>query len=381
MSRFKRLNFLLILTLLMCSVISCSSDNEADIPSTEPEAPELEVMEYRALVYANMEVVSARYGGTKKFNEGLQGLFHNVTRFWNNSTNKFKYYFRFVPAGLKLYPTAEYEQCKKDASSLLDSQYDFVVVFNLDASANGASCGGSSGGHSIVWYNKTIEDQDVYGDIFNNGVYPTTWGAYNTLGHEFGHYRGSTDIYQYGIPASNNPINGEAFVEPKCNMCNSGEWKWSDYASAIFNYTAKWKRLPADYPAQRFPESIEISVTKKGLPVSGATVKLYGCRGGGEKGLPNGNTKPDVYKIPFKTLTTNEDGKIEIQGAERLYQVRIGEDPNLPDKLPWNYWFNFLVEAIDKEGNKSYIWMPDLEVQREHLEENTKVYKTEVVFE
>lgn len=381
MKSYKNISFLLILfAFLYCFLGSCSSgEYPENILPDIPGENELEVVEYRVMVYANTEVVNERYGGSKKFNQGLQGLFYDVTRFWNNSTNKFKYYFRFVPAGLKLYSTAEYDECMKEVSGPLDLQYDFVLVFNLDAEKNGASCGGGSG-HAIVWYNKTAKDQDEYGDIFHNGVYPTTWGVYNTLGHEFGHTRGSTDIYQYGIPASNNPISGEAFVEPKCNMCNSGEWKWSDYASAVFNYTAKWKRFPDDFASQRFPESIEINVTKSNLPVSGATVKLYGCRGGGEKGLANGSTKPDVYEVPFRILTTDENGRILIQDAEHLYQVRMEQEPNLPTALPWNYWFNFLVEVIDESGNKVYQWMPDLEIQRDHLENGTKVYSLEIKF-
>lgn len=373
-------SLLILVACLCCFSFSCTSDDESEIvPNVPDEGNGLEVVEYKVLVYANEEVVNERYGGAKKFNQGLQGLFYDVTRFWNNSTNKFKYYFRFVPAGLKLYSTAKYDECIKEISGPLDAQYSFVLIFNLDGDKNGASCGGGSG-HAIVWYVKTAKDQDEYGDIFHNGVYPTTWGVYNTLGHEFGHTRGSTDIYQYGIPASNNPINGEAFVEPKCNMCNSGEWKWSDYASAVFNYTAKWKRVPDDFPSQRFPESIEIKVTKNGLPVNGATIKLYGCRGGGEKELTNGSTKPDVYKVPFRTFTTSETGKVLIQDVEHLYQVRMGQEPNLPTVLPWNYWFNFLVEATDESGNKSYQWMPDLEIQRDHLENGTKVYSMEIKF-
>lgn len=379
MNHFKYIISLLILASSVCvALCGCGSDEQEGTTPIGPETTELEVMEYRALVYANAEVVNERYGGARKFNQGLQGLFYNVTRFWNNSNNKFKYYFQFVPAGLKLYPTAEYDDYKKEAAGPLDSQYDFVVFFNLDARGNGASCGGGNHGQSIVWYEKTAKDQDDYGDIFNNGVYPTKWGVYNTLGHEFGHYRGATDIYQYGIPASNNPISREAFEEPKCNMNDSGEWKWSDYASAVFNYTAKSKRLPKDYMSQRFPESIEISITRNGLPVNGAIVKLYGCRGGGDKGL--NNTSPDVYHIPFRTYTADANGKVMIQNAERLYQVDRNQESNLPEKLPWNYWFNFLVEVMDESGAKVYQWMPDLEIQRDHLENGTKVYLMEIKF-
>lgn len=382
-----RFMFVVLLGLFCCFFNACSNDspleNIPEEPDKKEEPTEKETMEYRALVYANEEVVNGRYGGYDKFNQGLQGLFQNVTGFWNASKNKFKYNFRFVPTGLKLYPTAQYDEYMKVISTSLDSQYDFVVVFNLDASSNGGSCGNGGKGYSIIWITKTAKDQDVYGDIFHNGVYPTTWGVYNTMGHEFGHYRGATDIYQYNIPAANNPINGQAFEAPRCNMNGSGDWIWSDYSSAVFNYTAKWKRLPLDYPSQRFPESIEISVIgKDGVPVNGATVKLYGCRGGGENKdrVTNGSTGPDVYPVAFRTLTTNANGKVLIQEAEYLYQVRRSQEPNLPEKLPYEYWYNFLVEATDGNGMKAYQWMPDLEIQRDHLENGTKVYPMEIKY-
>ena len=34
----------------------------------------------------------------QSFKKNLQQMFHNTTRFWNESPNKFNYYFRFVPA-------------------------------------------------------------------------------------------------------------------------------------------------------------------------------------------------------------------------------------------------------------------------------------------
>jgi hypothetical protein len=81
MNRPRCIIYLLILVSSVCVVLcSCGSNEEERTTPTGPETTELEVMEYRALVYANAEVVNERYGGTKKFNQGLQGLFYNVTR-------------------------------------------------------------------------------------------------------------------------------------------------------------------------------------------------------------------------------------------------------------------------------------------------------------
>lgn len=69
-----------------------------------------------------------------------------------------------------------------------------------------------------------------------------------------------------------------------------------------------------------------------------------------------------------------------ITDVEHLYQVRIDQEENLPESLPHNYWFNFLVVAEHPVTKKtSYIWLPDLEMQRDHLENGTETYK--VLFE
>ena len=375
----------LILGVVYCSLAACSGDtddNKAELPKDEAA---IDTIDYRALVYVDEPSLNQRYGGEKKFNQNLQTLFYNTTRFWNNSGNKFKYYFRFVPAGLKVYPHVDgekYEEAAKEAGGPLDARlYDYVVFFCLASPNNTMSCGGSSDGHAVIWCTKTLETQQKDGNIFEDGLYPTKLGTYSNLGHEAGHFRGATDLYQYGIKSANNPINGEKFNAQPCNM-GTGTWVWSDYASAVFNYTAKYKRLPSDWSEQRFPRSIEIAVKKGGQPVPNATVKLYGCRGGGgEKGLPSGDNGPDVYKEPFRTFTADKDGKILINDAYRLYQVRTDGSEILPDPLPWAYWFNFLVEATDQNGAKAYIWMPDLDIQRQHLEENTLIYKTEIKYE
>lgn len=375
-----------ILGSLLCAFTAGSSDDsDGKIEKKPDDTTAMDTITYRALVYIDEPSLNLRYGGEKKFNQNLQTLFYNTTRFWNNSKNKFKYYFRFVPAGLKVYPHVdgqEYREASQEAGGALDpARYDYVVFFCLAAPSNTMSCGGSSDGHSVIWCTKTLETQERDGDIFNDGVYPTKLGTYSNLGHEAGHFRGATDLYQYPIQAKNNPINGETYHPGPCNM-GTGEWAWSDYASAVFNYTAKYKRLPSDWSERRFPQSIEITVkNKNGQPVKDATVKLYGCRGGGgEKGLPSGDNGPDVYKEPFRTYSTNDNGKVLIDNAYRLYQVEKNKENNLPKVLPWDYWFNFLVEATDQNNKKAYVWMPDLEIQRQHLDEDTQVYHTEIIY-
>lgn len=379
-----RLLKVFILGMLCCVCSSCSAETDPTNIEKPIDPPTIDTITFRALVYVDEPSLNKRYGGEKEFTKNLETLFYNTTRFWNNSKNKFKYYFRFVPAGLKVYEHVEntpYEEAAATAREALDLRYDYVVFFCLAAPSNAMACGGSVDGHSVIWCAKTLAAQEKDGNIFEDGQYPTKLGTYSNLGHEAGHFRGATDLYQYPIQAKNNPINGEAYHPGPCNM-GTGEWVWSDYCSAVFNATAKYSRLPKDWSDRRFPQSIEITVKDKdGKPIKDATVKLYGCRGGGEeKGLPSGDNGPDVYKEPFRTLTTNKDGKVMIDDTNHLYQVRTDGSEKLPEVLPWSYWFNFLVEATDLNNKKAYVWMPDLEIQRQHLDENTSVYRTEIKF-
>ena len=44
------------------------------------------------------------------------------------------------------------------------------------------------------------------------------------------------------------------------------------------------------------------------------------------------------------------------------------------------YWFSFLVEVIDDAGQKKYVWLPDVELQRQHLETGKDVCEVKVEF-
>ena len=55
-----------------------------------------DTIEYRAQVWVDKTDLE-RYGGEEDFKKNLKKMFHNTTRFWNESPNKFNHYFRFVP--------------------------------------------------------------------------------------------------------------------------------------------------------------------------------------------------------------------------------------------------------------------------------------------
>lgn len=333
--------------------------------SSGGETAAKDIMTYRAQIWIEKDDL-ARYGGEQVFKTKLKTMFHDTTRFWNESENKFQYYFHFVPGEeLQIYDIKgnqdRYEEFRRQAFGHMDTnKFDFVVFFALNAKHNGLSAGGGGkSGQVVVNCYQTLEQQEKHGDIFS-AVYPQL-GMYSNLGHEYGHVRGATDMYQYIIHAKNNPVSGESLVPPPCNM-GTGCWVWSDYCSLLFNYTAHQKQLDKDLNRNVFPSKLRIKVLVDGQAGSGVNVNLYGTRAGGSK------NDRDVYPHVYRTYTTDKNGSVEIVNVYELYHPDPN-DPSIPpkDEFPYWYWFAFLVEA-DNGNAKKYIWIPDWATQISKLQ-------------
>ena len=291
----------LFFLLFVWSLILPSCDNslpdsgDTDEGKTdENEFVDSDTIDYRALVFVEEGDLQS-YGGERAFKNNLEKMFYNTTRFWNESPNKFKYYFRWVPAGVQTYKIdgernkSSYDKQRSVTDNLDYSKYDFAVFFALGVKSGegGLSCGGSSKVHKVVW--AYIEEGH---NIFTDAEYPNQ-GTYSNLGHEYGHVRGAQDLYQYMISADKNTISHEAYPYPECNM-GTGYMVWSDYCSSLFNYDALMKQLPDRFDEEVFPEQVVIRVMQNGEPVNRATVRLWGTRAGGYFG------GPEVYaKEPF----------------------------------------------------------------------------------
>ena len=127
--------------ILKCILIACS----CLVWATHAFCVEVkDTIEYRAQVWVD-KIDLERYGGEASFKKNLQQMFHNTTRFWNESPNKFNYYFRFVPADeLCVYDIQgdkdRYGEFQRKAFGRLDlSKYDFVLFLALGAKNEGLS--------------------------------------------------------------------------------------------------------------------------------------------------------------------------------------------------------------------------------------------------
>lgn len=374
---------------IMCSIIvmlACSSGSDNLNP--EPEMggneggneSEPETIEYRAQIWVDKTDLE-RYGGERVFKNNLKKMFRNTTRFWNESSNKFKYYFSFVPGeDLRIYDIqgnkANYDKYKNEAYGDLDiTKYDFVVFFALDVDKGkgGLSCGGGgASGQSVV--NAYFERST---NIFTDAEYPNQ-GTYSNLGHEYGHVRGAQDLYQYKISAENNRISHEAYIPPACNM-GTGYRVWSDYCSALFNYTAHQKQLEKNLHKKTFPEKLVVSVMKDGVPRQGVKINFYGTRAGGYWG------DPDVYDAegnsPYLSKKTNNSGEIIVSNVYKMYFPDEG-GPKVPpkspkDEFPFSRWYCFLLEIIDG-STKKYMWLSDLDMCLQYLETGNETYEVTI---
>lgn len=359
--------------ILKCILIACS----CLVWATHAFCVEVkDTIEYRAQVWVD-KIDLERYGGEASFKKNLQQMFHNTTRFWNESPNKFNYYFRFVPADeLCVY---DIQEIKTDTESFRERLSVGLICRNMTLCCfwrwaqrmkDYLVVAAASGQSVVMCYVREAHN------IFTDALYPDQ-GTYSNLGHEYGHVRGATDLYQYMIAAEDNPVSHEKLTPPKCNM-GTGYRVWSDYCSALFNYTAKMRPLDKDLSDKVFPRKLVIKVGKMGKPLSNCTVNFYGTRAGGKY------NKRDVYPKAYRTYTTSKRGIIEITDLYKLYHPDM-TDANIPPKepqdlFPYSYWFSFLVEIIDEVGQKKYVWLPDVELQREHLETGNDTYTVNVTF-
>ena len=377
--------------LIACSLFTLAAcDLEIDITNPgliteeKPDRPQAgETITYRAQVWVEKNDMEELYGGERLFRQNLEALFRNTTTFWNESTNKFDYRFEWamgegddnlviydIKSGVK--SQAEYNVYKDKAYGTLNTEkYDFVLFLALRCTKGGLSCGGGGASKQSVVQAYFEEGHDIFAKKWPEK------GTYSDLGHEYGHVRGAQDLYQYMIAAEDNPVSYEKLTPPKCNM-GTGYRVWSDYCSALFNYTAKMKPLDKDLPDQVFPRKLVIKVEKNGKAKSNYTVNFYGTRAGGKY------NKRDVYPKVYRTYQTDKKGKVELTNLYKLYHPDM-TDPNIPPKepqdlFPYSYWFSFLVEVIDDAGQKKYVWLPDVELQRQHLETGKDVCEVKVEF-
>lgn len=351
-------NLLILVVSLLLSLVIFSNCHAQSMKSASTVSI-IDTITYRAQVWAEIHDIK-EYGGKKIFKKKLKEFFKNTTWFWNTSPNKFKYYFRFVPAGLRVYNNHEdkdnYRKNLDKAFGELDTtKYDYVLFLGLNAKENGTwTSGGGASGQAVVVCLRTSKNQEKYGSIF--AKQPPEKGTYSDLGHEYGHMRGATDLYQYVITPENNPVNHKAYNPPASNM-GTGFHVWSDYESTLFNYDAYQKQLNPNLTKNIFPDTLQIRVLVHGTPHANVTVKLFGTRAGGA------NNNVDVYPQPFRIFTTNENGVINITDVYKLYHPSL-DDLRIPplNAFPYHYWFSFLIQA-EYEGKKEYVWVPDWETQ------------------
>ena len=285
-----------------------------------------------------------------------------------SETPAYTYYFRYVPDWQVTYDCSsrQLENVYKRSAGFPDHDVlliiDSILDFDDEESAKGWYCsGGADNLNMVVCRGRSkTEHEDLFGiDYFHRGV-----------AHEFGHYRGVTDLYADRIRAKNNPVNNLQYEPDSCVMNNHYKtYKWSPYAVNIINYTAKSKRPGRDFPGflkQMFPENIQVSVTVKGKKKKGVKLNLYGSRA----------KFNDLIATPYRTYETDKKGEYLITGVPDLYDKPA--PPLHTDELPYNRWFTFLLEA-EYKGEKKYVWLPEYEVQQTFFE-NKDTYQVTIDF-
>ena len=353
---------LLVRTLQVCFVwaacfLSCRQAQAAERPDT---------VEYKVFIAVDRPAVE-HGGGEAAYRGKLYRFFDQVNTFWNEAgQGRFHYYFRFVPDLQVIYDGSSGIWEKAFSASSGYPGYDVLLLIDSkidhDGENGGWYCGGAADGLSLVVCRGRSQDEQE--DLFGKDYF------YRGLAHEFGHYRGVTDLYADRIRAKNNPVNGLDYEPEPCVMNNHYQaTRWSDYAVDIINYTALYKRPGKQLPGffhRMFPQNLDIRVCVKGKGKSGVKLNLYGSRA----------VYNDLIPVPYRTYVTGKNGQCLITDVPHLYD---GPEPPLhTDKLPYNRWFTFLLEA-EWKGVKKYVWLPEYEVQRCFFD-GRKTYEVSIDF-
>lgn len=328
----------------------------------------LDTIEYRVFVAVDKAGVE-HWGGKEAYRAKLDAFFEQVNAFWNKAgAGRFTYYFRYIPDLQVIYDCSsrQLENIYKKSAGFPNHDLlliiDSILDFDDEEGAKGWYCGGGADNLSMVVCRSRskTEYEDLFGiDYFHRG-----------LAHEFGHYRGVTDLYADKILAKNNPVNNRLYEPDSCVMnSHYHTYTWSSYAVNIINYTARSKRPGRDFPdlfKQMFPENMLVSVNVKGKKKKGVKLNLYGSRA----------KFNDLIAIPYRTYETDEKGECLITGVPELYDRPA--PPLHTGELPYNRWFTFLLEA-EYRGQKKYVWLPEYEVQQTFFE-SKDTYRVTVDF-
>lgn len=334
----------------------------------EVTAQPLDTIEYKVFIAVDKAAVE-HWGGKESYQTQLNAFFEKMNDFWNEAgQGRFKYYFRYVPDLQVVYDCSsrQLENIYKQSAGFPNHDVlliiDSLLDFDDEEGAKGWYCGGVKEGLSMVVCRSRskTEHEDLFGvDYFCRGV-----------AHELGHYRGVTDLYADRIREKNNPVNHIGYEPDSCVMNSHYKtYKWSSYAVNVMNHTAKSKRPGRDFPGlfkQMFPQNISVSVKANGKKAKGVVLNLYGSRAGFN----------DLIATPYRTYQTDKKGEYLITDVPNLYDNPA--EPLHTDKLPYNRWFTFLLEAQYK-GQKKYVWLPEYEVQQTFFE-NKDTYPVTIEF-
>lgn len=354
---YRKIACFITLFTLFFTCYATAHATKIDIPTR------LDTIEYRVYIASDRAGVEY-FGGEQVYRKKIDELFRRTNEFWNNGSDKFKYYFRYVP-DLQLIYDGSSKVIEQFFSHNFQSPYHDVLLIidsrlDYDDEPGGWYCRSAENNLNIVACRGRSKTD--FEDIFDQG--------YRGVAHEFGHYRGVTDLYADRVYKDKNPINNIQYEPDSCIMNNHHKTNhWSSYAVNIINHTALSKRPLRDFPGffkNIFPENILVTLAGKAKNKEGVTLRLYGSRA----------KHNDFIVTPYRTFETNKKGQYLITDVPNLY-----DRPKAPlhtDDLPYNRWFTFLLE-VEYKGEKKYVWLPEYEVQNIFFEGQTTYYIT-VIF-
>lgn len=220
----------------------------------------------------------------------------------------------------------------------------------------------------LLYSENTLEDDGGYLPLTYSVVirwlptapYNGVFGPYaaDSLIHELGHARGGLDLYNMGVDAANNPINGQAFTAPGGFMSLIySQTDFDFYTKNIVNAGRASLYNDDHIVKQSLPPVYRVKATRNGVNIAGATVALY----------PSSWGSRSVSSTPLLTGTTDANG---------VWQ--LPRDPFNPNLTYTALEYPLFLAKVTQGAYTGYAWLAFTDAGNAYFANPTAAYQLNV---
>ena len=314
---------------------------------------------FNLVAYVEAKTVTY-FGGQQATKDSIIAQFARVNTYYNNES-RLNNNYNYNVTGFHFYSNTSFDSSTYFGTGKApETAYQYRVVYDAFP-VNGRTIDFCPDNQAVrMLYSQA---QDNNGNIFGR---MTT----KQLAHEFGHSRGTLDLYAANFTANNNQVNTAMGYQSDYNSIMNNlynEALWDATSVAVLNKSA------ATYGANTFTRAQQLNLVRSfypstsinirvkdasGAALSNATVQMYGIRHYAQ------NYGDVLSTTPTYTYTTNSSGLVTFTGA-----ANNPFNPNYGG-LDMGQYANFFV-TITSGGQTRCNWLSFVDVQNQALSSGT----------